>query len=653
MAEQQINRTGIYSSYLRDAKNSGVFFLFLFSFVFVLVFIFKAPINVDHQAAFCKTSLEFPLHYRPIDINGLEISSAAYLTTQMMFANGDVIVTCHPILQILRLIVSWTLPVLGLLAVMRSLRIRIWLWMRKYARVFSNSDLILVIGLGAKGFEILQSEKLLKDKKNVSIAVLELSADNTYISNAENLGADVWIGDGLSQIDMSIICWKRPSKIWIMTSDSILNLKILDQVSLKYNKKSSTKNIEDDKNIPINISDKERLNVYANISEPALLREASAIGSLNQDSENYWTHLVNLEESSAAWLIKNHPLQLENDRLPRVLIVGLGKSGKAILKEILLMCHFPASAKNIGKKTFQELDQMSATEVAQFQLPEVVILDEDVCAQERLLIELPFLNKFIQDVSPFISIKFRKENANNLSFHDYARVRDEVPFTHVFIAIGDEIKNFTFAEKVYSWEKINSSNPFPHIVPFFYDQNVVHWNSVGRAKNLHSSGISPYCCFDTFSSDALKWFELIRKTAEQINLAHNAKSKWSKISEFDRRSSEATARFALNRDVKLSLSEEGSSYNAIVESSSDEIKSEVEHRRWNAFMLSENVAVIDRSFESPESPVNKMEKTESNTDIELRKIAKVHYNIFNYLNINEQSKDKDRNIVSSRAKRNT
>ena len=67
-------------------------------------------------------------------------------------------------------------------------------------------------------------------------------------------------------------------------------------------------------------------------------------------------------------------------------------------------------------------------------------------------------------------------------------------------------------------------------------------------------------------------------------------------------------------------------------------------------MLSENVAVIDRSFESR---VNKMEKTESNTDIELRKIAKIHYNIFNYININEQSKDKDRNIVSSRKKPNT
>jgi len=385
------------------------------------------------------------------------------------------------------------------------------------------------------------------------------------------------------------------------------------------------------------------LNVYANIEEPALLREASAIGSLNQDEDNYWTHLVNLEESSAAWLIKNHPLQIQNDRLPRVLIVGLGRSGRAILKEILLMCHFPDSADYVGKKTFQELDQMSAADVAKLNLPEVVVIDVDVEAKDKLLEELPFLNRYIQGVSPFMSIKFRNKNANNLTFHEYLLVRDEVPFTHVFIAIGDEIKNFTFAEKVYSWEMINSSNPIPHIVPFFYDQNVVSWNSVGRAKNLNASGISPYFCFDTFSSDALKWFELIRETAEKINRAHKADSRWSEISEFDRRSSEATARFAFNRDVKLSESEVGSSYNSRAESSSDEVNSEIEHRRWNAFMLSENIAVIDGSYESR---INLKEKTQSGVCIELRKIAKVHHNILNYLKINEETKDKDRNIIS-------
>jgi len=286
MAKELINRAGMYSRYLRDAKTSGVFFLGWFGIVFVLVFIFKAPINEPLE--FCDIYQEFSFGHRSIDINASEISSAAYLTTQMMFANGDVTSTCHPLLQILRLFVSWTLPVLGILAIMRSLRIRIWLWLRKRFLFFSNTDLVLVIGLGAKGFEILQSEKLINANKKVSLAVLELSPENTYISNAENLGADVWIGDGLSPIDLSVICWKRPSKIWIMTSDSILNLKILDQVSSIY-KKNNYK------------SSPERLNVYANIEEPALLREASAIGSLNQDEDNYWTHLVNLEESSAAW----------------------------------------------------------------------------------------------------------------------------------------------------------------------------------------------------------------------------------------------------------------------------------------------------------------------------------------------------------------
>jgi hypothetical protein len=634
MAKETINRSGIYSRYLRNAKTTGVFFLGWFGIVFVLVFIFKAPLNDPLE--FCDAYQEFSFGHRSIDINVSEISSAAYLTTQMMFANGDVTSTCHPLLQLLRLFVSWTLPILGILAIMRSLRIRIWLWLRKRFLFFSNTDLVLVIGLGAKGFEILQSEKLLKAKRKVSLAVLELSPENTYISNAENLGADVWIGDGLSPIDLSVICWKRPSKIWIMTSDSILNLKILDQVSSIYKYKDD--------------SSPERLNVYANIEEPALLREASAIGSLNQDQENYWTHLVNLEESSAAWLIKNHPLQMQNERLPRVLIVGLGRSGRAILKEILLMCHFSDSAKNVGKKTFLELDQMSAADVAELNLPEVVVIDVDVQAKDKLLEELPFLNRYIQDVSPFISIKFHNKNANNLTFHEYLLVRNEVPFTHVFIAIGDEIKNFTFAEKVYSWEMINSSNPIPHIVPFFYDQNVANWNSVGRAKNLHAPGISPYFIFDTFSSDALRWFELIRKTAERINLAHNVDSMWSKISEFDRRSSEATARFAFNRDFKLSLIEDGYIYSSKAESFSDDVNSEIEHRRWNAFMLSENIDVIDGSYESR---INQKVQTQRGVCIELRKIAKVHHNIVNYLKIDEDTKNKDRNIVSSHQKRNT
>ena len=130
MAKETINRSGIYSRYLRNAKTTGVFFLGWFGIVFVLVFIFKAPLHNPQE--FCDTYQEFSFGHRSIDINASEISSAAYLTTQMMFANGDVTSTCHPLLQILRLFVSWTLPVLGLLALMRSVRIRIWLLLRKF-----------------------------------------------------------------------------------------------------------------------------------------------------------------------------------------------------------------------------------------------------------------------------------------------------------------------------------------------------------------------------------------------------------------------------------------------------------------------------------------------------------------------------------------
>ena len=88
MAKEPINRAGMYSRYLRDAKTSGVFFVGWFGIVFVLVFIFKAPLKEPLE--FCDIYQEFSFGHRSIDINASEISSAAYLTTQMMFANGDV-----------------------------------------------------------------------------------------------------------------------------------------------------------------------------------------------------------------------------------------------------------------------------------------------------------------------------------------------------------------------------------------------------------------------------------------------------------------------------------------------------------------------------------------------------------------------------------
>ena len=637
MAKETINRSGIYSRYLRNAKTTGVFFLGWFGIVFVLVFIFKAPLNEPLE--FCDAYREFSFGHRSININASEISSAAYLTTQMMFANGDVTSTCHPLLQILRLFVSWTLPVLGLLALMRSLQIRIWLGLRKiHARFLSTSDLVLVIGLGTKGFEILQSERVIKDNKSVFLAVLELNAYNKYISDAENLGAEVWVGNGLSSIDLSVICWKRPSKIWIMTSDSILNLKILDQVSSCFKADKSSK----------------RLDVYAHIADPLLLREASSIGLLNQDKENYWTHLINLEESAAAWLIRNHPLKVQGGRLPRILIVGLGKLGRAILKEVLLMSHFPGSSDKVGKFRLEHLEKMSAKEVADLNLPEVVVIDFDVEAKVKLLEELPFLNRYIHGVAPFASIKFRHLDANNLTLNDFAGLRDAVPFTHVFIAMGNEIKNFTFAEKVYAWEKILHVDHFTEIVPFVYDRTVMDWNELGQKSKTHGAAISPFLGLDAYSSKALKWFENVRLMAEGVNAAYlevkTTEQNWTHITEFDRRSSAAHARYLFNRWLKLNDNDSEIDWKASPNSSSQEfeLECEVEHRRWNAFMLTENVSEIDAQLDTP--LLEHKEDKRSGGSIRLRKVAKVNKDIIHYESLTEATKKQDQKIVESHTK---
>ena len=637
MAEQQINRAGIYSSHLRDAKTSGLLFLGWFGIVFILVFIFKAP-SVGAEE-FCASYQTFSFGHRPIQFNANEISSAAYLATQMMFANGDATDTCHSFLQILRLFVSWTLPILGLLAVMRSVRIRIWFWLRKlYASQFSTEDLVLIIGLGTKGFEILQSELAKKDGKSIFLAVLELNADNKYISDAENLGAEVWVGDGRSSIDLSVICWKRPSKIWIMTSDSILNLKILDQVSSCFKSDATS----------------ERLDVYAHIAEPELLREASSIGSLNQDKENYWTHLINLEESAAAWLIRNHPLKVQHNRPPRILIVGLGRSGRAILKEVLLMCHFPGSSATVGKFTFEHLERMSAEEVAELNLPEVVVMDVDEQAKAKLLKELPFLNRHIQDVAPFVSIKFRNQDANNLIFNDYVGLRNAIPFTHVFIAIGNEIKNFTFAEKVYAWEKLLNADHLPEIVPFVYDRTVIDWSELGQKTNTQGTGISPFVGLDAYSSNALNWFEDVRLMAEGVNAAYlevkTAEQDWTHITEFDRRSSAAHARYLFNRWLEFNENDSKSDLIVMSDKSGQEfeLECEVEHRRWIAFMLSENVSEINA--QSVTSLLEHKEEKRGGGAIRLRKVAKVNKDIVHYQFLTESTKDQDRKIVEAHFK---
>jgi hypothetical protein len=72
---------------------------------------------------------------------------------------------------------------------------------------------------------------------------------------------------------------------------------------------------------------------------------------------------------------------------------------------------------------------------------------------------------------------------------------------------------------------------------------------------------------------------------------------------------------------------------------------EVEHRRWNAFMLTENVSEIDAQLDTP--LLEHKEDKRSGGSIRLRKVAKVNKDIIHYESLTEATKKQDRKIVES------
>jgi hypothetical protein len=79
-----------------------------------------------------------------------------------------------------------------------------------------------------------------------------------------------------------------------------------------------------------------------------------------------------------------------------------------------------------------------------------------------------------------------------------------------------------------------------------------------------------------------------------------------------------------------------------------EMECEVEHRRWNSFMLSENVSEIDQKFVT--SLLENKEEKMSGGYIRLRKVAKVNKDIIHYQYLADSTQDQDRKIVASHPK---
>jgi len=134
--------------------------------------------------------------------------------------------------------------------------------------------------------------------------------------------------------------------------------------------------------------------------------------------------------------------------------------------------------------------------------------------------------------------------------------------------------------------------------------------------------------------------------AEAVNAAYlevkTTEQDWTHITEFDRRSSAAHARYLFNRWLKTNDIDSELDWNVTPNSPSQEfeIECEVEHRRWIAFMLTENVSEIGAQFDTPLLK-------RSGGSIRLRKVAKVNKEIIHYKLLSEVSKNQDRKIVES------
>jgi hypothetical protein len=585
----------------------------------------------------------------------------AYLVVQMLFANGDATCTDGPILKWLRLGAPWILPLLGVYAVVSSLRVRLSFFCK--SAFFWHRDLVIVIGLGQKGMELVRAELSRKPPtlwaKRTSVVIIEPNEDNPRIVQAESEGAQVWIGDGRSSVDLKIAAWKRPTRIWIMTGDSRRNILILDMVKRAFQNKEGV-----------------RIDVHAMVSEFQERRDAMRLQTLNQDRDGCWTHIFNQEEAFAEWLISKNPVRPIDAQPPRILLIGLGPLGRAIHRELLLMYHYPDS-QELEPDHMQQIVMVDSTDVFNV-----------------LKSELPFLSEAnaIEGVSPFAREEHLHEDAQSWVFNHYRdHVRKGSAFTHVFICMGSEVRNLALAERILGWEKLLGS-PEPRIVPIVYDDEAVGWSDLGVGEES-ARLIHPFKVSSIYTQEALDWRnKILHKMAKRINLVYNLTGEhlnksdkssvwiervkalsgegkllreqltqlelvstrqddyWQKLYEDNRRSSLAQARYLFNRfgceEVDVESAPFASWRSTPTEPTAEgverlDLEARCEHRRWIAFMLVENfggVPIPDPASDFQTWRVRCDEKFPNDKGSKLRDFARVNLNLVPFDHLQDEFK---------------
>lgn len=603
---------------------------------------------------------------------------ATYLALRMFFAGPAAEETAHPLMQTFRLVTPLVLPLFGVFAAVKSVGVRWSLFWRKHLYAFASlvglrdllwgslaADLVVVIGLGDKGRETVLGELQqggTKGFRPTTVVVLERSDDNPSVAEVESLGALVWAGEGESDHDLRVVLWKAPIRVWVMTGSSRSNLMVLQKVAdlsggVDYGSRQRARG--------------QRTDIYAHINSFEERRDAGLIQPLNHDREHIWTHVFNHDEKVAERLLALHPMTVTaSGDVPRVLLLGLGGVGMAILRELMLLCHFPES-----EQRFDEVSRRLAQspfdppvepgELREARFPAVVMADAAADVRERIAGELPFLGRPIEGVSPFLATRLVTENVLNWDFNHYREgIRQGVPFSHVFIVMGSEVNNIVMAERIWAWERIlasETSDAMPSIVPMIYDSDAADWMTVPPGCGLEHFEAKKVLLLraDSMDGEVLSVAERINhvygntdylkgKTTEKPDWGVNGQTAaWTRCLEHNRRSSLAAARYYIGRKGVVSGVDERM-----------EAAIRCEHRRWIGYTLVESVTRVGE----PAATVALMDENLRRVigdrspriprDVavpKLRQLARTNKNLVPFDELPEHERNKDAVIVCNQS----
>jgi len=603
---------------------------------------------------------------------------AAYLALRMFFAGPAAVETDHPVMQVFRMITPLVLPLLGVFAAVKSVGVRWSLFWRKHAHALMSAvglrdwlwgtlaaDLVVVIGLGEKGRETVIGELQqggAKGSRPTTVVVLERSDDNPSVAEVESLGAFVWAGEGESDHDLDVVLWKMPTRVWVMTGNSRSNLMVLQKIANL---------LDGSEEGPCRHMSGERTDIYAHINSFEERRDAGLIHPLNRDREHVWTHVFNHDERVAERLLALYPMRVSpRGDVPRVLLLGLGGVGMALLRELMLMCHFSESERHFGEVS-RRLAQspleppVTARELRDAKFPEVVMADSAPGARDRILRELPFLRRPIEGVSPFLATRLITEDVLNWDFHHYReQVRQGVPFSHVFIVMGSEINNIVVAERIWAWEKILASETgvaVPTIVPVTYDSDAAEWMTIPQGCGLEYFEAKKFLLLgaDNMDGEVLPVAQRINHVYASTDYLKGKQTKtpdwtakaqaegWTKLLEHNRRSSLAAARYYLGRRDDIPASDSG-----------QDAAIRCEHRRWIGYTLVESVTHVGEPAATVELMDKKIKSVIDDGENripdgaavpKLRQLARTNKNLIPFDELSAPERDKDIVIVANQA----